>query len=269
MNRTLRDGLMILDEIVANKREEVTRQARAVPLAQLEEAVARAEAPRDFRAALRAPGISLISEIKRCSPSKGDILPDMDVLALAGLYEQAGARAISVLTDQKYFKGSVEDLRGVHRNGKLPCLRKEFIIDSYQIYEARAASADAVLLIVRILDDAQLKEYHGLARFLGMDVLVETHNAAEIERAMECGAHIVGINNRDLDTLTMDVENTIRLKKLVPGGVVLVSESGIHTRDHVRMLEDGGVDAILVGESLLTSKDIRAKIRELMDEGVS
>ena len=202
-----------------------------------------------FRAALRQEGISLIAEIKRASPSKGDILPGVDAVEIGALYEQCGARAISVLTDDKFFKGKLEDLTNVHRHVRVPCLRKEFIVDEYQVYEARAAEADAILLIVRCLDDAEIKAFYRLARSLEMEVLVETHTAGEIERALEAGAHIIGINNRDLDTLEVNVNRSIELKKLVPGGNVLVSESGIYTRAQVQQLEDGGVDAILVGES--------------------
>jgi len=240
-----------------------------VPREQLEERASTLPKPRDFRTALRREGISLIAEIKRASPSKGDMLPGVDAVDLAALYEQSGARALSVLTDFKYFKGTLDDLESVHQGGRIPCLRKEFIIDEYQIYEARAHRADAILLIVRILTDEQIKRFIALARSLGMAVLVETHTEEEIRRAMDCGAHIIGINNRDLDTLTMDLQTTMKLRKIVAGGYTLVSESGIYTREHVRMLEDGGVDAILVGESLLTSKNIQAKIRELLGQDES
>ncbi len=255
---------MILDAIVADKRVEVAAAKERRPLAEVQERIEVVDPPRDFRAALRKPGISLIAEIKRASPSKGDMLPGVEAIQLAALYEANEARAISVLTDQKYFKGTLEDLTAVHQQVAIPCLRKEFIIDPYQIYEARAAQADAILLIVRILDDAQLKEYRQLAESLGMGVLVETHTKPEIDRAIESGAHIIGINNRDLDTLEVDVMRSLELKRHVPGGHTLVSESGIYTRRHVKLLEEGGVDAILVGESLLTSGNIQEKIQELL-----
>jgi len=259
---------MILDEIVAHKREEVAASKQNIPLATLEDTIESLGPARDFRQALREPGIALIAEIKRASPSRGTILPaDTDVVSLGELYEQAGARAMSILTDAKYFSGSIEDLRQVRRNSALPCLRKEFMIDPYQVYEARAGSADAILLIVRILDHQLMKDLHDLAKSLGMSTLVETHTEEEIERALKIGAHIIGINNRDLDTLTEDLDTTMRLKKRVPGGHILVSESGIRTRDDVKRLEDGGIDAILVGTSILTSNDYRAKIRELMGGG--
>lgn len=255
---------MILDAIVANKRTEVEMRRQAQPLYQLEERIECLPAPRDFRGALRRDGISLIAEVKRQSPSRGSILPDMDVAHLATLYEQSGARAASVLTDHKFFGGGIEDLVKVHTQSKLPCLRKDFIIDPYQIYEARAAGAAAVLLIVRILGDEELRAFLALCRTLTMAALVETHTEDEILRAVDCGAHIIGINNRDLDTLEIDLGTTMRLKKRVSGGHTLVSESGIHTRKDVQILEDGGVDAILVGESILTSGNIRGKIQELL-----
>lgn len=255
---------MILDEICAHKRTEVDTQKALVPLVELEERIEQVRKPRDFRGALRMPGISLIAEVKRASPTMGTFLENVDPDELAGVYQQAGARAISVLTDQKYFRGTLSDLTSIHSAVKVPCLRKEFIIDAYQIYEARAAEADAILLIVRVLSDEQIKDYLDLAEGLGMGVLVETHTAEEIERAIAAGAHIIGINNRDLSTFSVDINITLSLKKHVPGGHVLVSESGIHTREHVRRLEDGGVDAILVGEALVKSGNIGGKIRELL-----
>ncbi len=255
---------MILDTICEHKREEIALRKRETPVERLLEAIEQSRPARDFRMALRKDGISLIAEIKRASPSKGVLMEDLDPVGLADLYESSGARAISVLTDERFFKGALDDLTTVHQHVAVPCLRKDFVLDPYQIYEARAAQADAILLIVRILSDDQLREYGDLAESLGMAALVETHTAAEIERAVNVGAHIIGINNRDLDTFEVSLATTLSLKKMVPGGHVLVSESGIHTRDDVRVLEDGGVDAILVGESLVTSNDIRAKIRELL-----
>lgn len=255
---------MLLNDIVAHKHLEVAARRSEVPLEALHERIQHVSPPRDFRGALRKEGISLIAEFKRRSPSKGDILVGADVRDIVTMYEQCGARALSILTDEKYFSGSLADLTRAREHVRIPCLRKEFIIDPYQIYESRAAGADAILLIVRILSDQQLEDFLAIARTLGLQVLVETHTAEEITRAVAAGAHIIGINNRDLDTLSMDVQTTMTLKRGVPGGHVLVSESGIHTRDHVKMLEAGGVDAILVGESLLTSRDPRAKVRELL-----
>ncbi len=258
---------MILDEIFAHKRDEVAAHKRETPLEAIQERIQRIDAPRPFREALRQPGISLIAEVKRASPVKGVLLENMDPVDLAGLYEHTGARAISVLTDKRFFQGSLRDLTTVRQAVTLPCLRKEFIIDEYQIYEARAAGADAILLIVRMLSDEQLREYRELAESLGMDVLVEAHDAGEMQRALDSGAHILGINNRNLDTFEVDFNTSLELRRMAPGGHVLVSESGIQTRSHVRQLEDGGVDAILVGETLVTSKDIAATIRELLGIG--
>lgn len=259
---------MILDEICAHKREEVDATKGRTSLKELEEQIERAPAPVDFRLALREEGISLIAEIKRASPVKGDFSLDADVGTLANVYALCGARAISVLTDNKYFKGSVKDFLTVRHEVGIPCLRKEFIIDAYQVYESRSIGADAILLIVRILSDGQLKDYLELAAHLGMGVLVETHDETEVERALKAGAHIIGVNNRDLETFRVDIDTTLRLRRLVPGGRVLVSESGIQTREDVQRLDDGGVDAILVGEALVTSRDIEATIRELLGESV-
>ena len=168
-------------------------------------------------------------------------------------------------TDEKYFQGSLSDFMQVRRATKLPCIRKEFVIDEYQIYEARMAQADAILLITRILSDEQLREYRELAESLGMSALVETHDELEIRRALDSGARIVGVNNRDLQTFEVRYERTLELKKHVPGGVVLVSESGIHTREQVKHLENGGVDAMLVGEAFVTSGNIAEKVHELLN----
>ena len=255
---------MILDEICGHKEEEVAARKGEVPLERLKERIGRVGPARDFYKALREPGMSLIAEFKRASPSKGTMMEDGDPLEVSSQYERAGARAISVLTDERYFQGSLGDLEGVRQNVSVPCLRKDFVVDGYQVYEARAAQADAVLLIARVLSDEQLRDYLQLAHELGMSALVESHDAEEIGRSLEAGAHIIGINNRDLATFRVDINTTMELKRLVPGGKVLVSESGIRTRDHVRMLEDGGVDAILVGEALVTSKDVGAQIRGLL-----
>jgi len=257
---------MILDEICDYKREVIANAKRREPLQDVRERADAASPPRPFREVLRKPGMGLIAEVKRASPSKGALLFGMEPVELASIYEHAGASAISVLTDEQYFNGSLDDLIAVRRSVDVPCLRKEFILDEYQIYEARAALADAILLIVRILDDDQLKAYRELATSLGMGVLVECHDAHEVERALGSGAAIIGINNRDLQTFEVDFNTSLELRKMVPGGKVLVSESGIQTRDHVRKLEQGGVDAILVGEALVTSDDIRAKIRNLLGD---
>jgi indole-3-glycerol phosphate synthase len=260
---------MILDEICAHKRGEIAHAMSRAPLRDTIERAKDAPPTRDFRHAIRRDGVRLIAEVKRASPSRGVLAEGLEPVELASIYEECGAAAISVLTDEKFFKGSLEDLTAVRKSVSVPCLRKEFMLDAYQIYEARAALADAILLIVRILSDSQLCEFREIATSLGMASLVECHDEAEVRRAIETGAQIIGINNRDLQTFQVDFNTTLELRKHVPGGKVLVSESGIFTREHVRKLEGGGVDAILVGEALVTSGDVRAKIRELLgrDDG--
>jgi indole-3-glycerol phosphate synthase len=255
---------MILDDIVEYKREFVASAKAKISEKELRERADEADPARDFRGALRKEGIGLIAEVKKASPSKGILFDGMDPIGLATLYEHCGAVCISVLTDEEYFQGSLEDFVQVRKFVKLPCIRKEFVIDAYQIYESRAAEADAILLIVRILSDEQLREYRELAESLGMAVLVETHDEDEIARALDTGAPIIGINNRDLSTFDVDYKRTLELKKHVPGGVVLVSESGIHTREQVKTLDDSGIDAMLIGEAFVTSPDIASKVRELL-----
>ncbi|HOQ89307.1 MAG TPA: indole-3-glycerol phosphate synthase TrpC [Candidatus Hydrogenedentes bacterium] len=255
---------MILDEIIRWKHQEIAEKKRQVPISELEAALSTVSDVRDFASALRKPGITLIAEFKRRSPSRGEIMPDGDPASVARMYQQAGAEALSILTDQKYFGGSMEDLTRARDSVSLPCLRKEFIIDPYQVYEARVGGADAILLIVRVLEEKTLRELLAVTRSLGMAALVETHTETEVLQALDAGADIIGINNRDLDTLSIDLETTMRLRPLVPGNVLLVSESGIRTRQDVQRLEDGGVDAILVGESILTSGNPEKMIRKLL-----
>ena len=251
------DGLPgILARIVRTK--EVELEALRTRADALEEAAAAAPPTRGLRAALRAPGaVSLMAECKRRSPGAGDIRPGLDPAELARGYQDAGASAMSVLTDAEYFGGSLDDLRTVKAAVALPVLRKDFTLHPLHVLEARAAGADAVLLIVRILDDRSLRELHRLAVGLGMDVLVEVHDGAELDRALEAGARLLGINNRDLADFTTDLETTARLLEDVPDEVVVVSESGIRHRDDVTRLGGWGVDAILVGESLLRADDPR------------
>jgi indole-3-glycerol phosphate synthase len=254
----------ILDEIVDWKRDEVARHKQVVPLVDVQADIARAPAPRSLVDALRRPGVSLIAEIKRASPSKGLLRPDLDPVALAGEYEANGAAAISVLTDQHFFRGCLDHLRAVREAVRLPVLRKDFILESYQVYEARAAGADAVLLIVASLGDAALGALYGLVCQLGMDALVEVHDEAELARALAIRPRIVGVNNRDLRTFEVDLETTARLRALIPDDVVLVAESGVHTPDDVARLRAIGADAMLVGESLVRADDAGAKVRELL-----
>lgn len=242
---------MILDEILAHKRAEVADRRRV----------------RSFAAALRQPGVSVIAEFKRRSPSGGQIRPDATPAEVARLYADNGAAALSVLTDAKYFGGSDADLIEARSACALPVLRKDFVLDEYQVREARALGADAVLLIVRALSDADLRAFLRLSRELGTDAVVETHSASEVERALEAGADIIGVNNRDLDTLTTDVSLAPRLRRIVPSDRLFVAESGISTPDQIHALADAGVDAVLIGESLLRSPAPGARLRELLAAG--
>jgi len=254
----------ILEEIIAWKRDEIVRHKRARPAEVVRAGAALAPPPRDFAAALRSPGVSLIAEVKRASPSKGLLCHDFDAVALARVYEDNGAAAISVLTDQPFFQGSLDHLRAVRQNVRLPVLRKDFILDPYQIYESRFAGADAVLLIVAALNDGDLKALYQLVHELGMAALVEVHNEAELERALQISPRIVGINNRDLRTFEVDLETTARLRPLIPTEVILVAESGVHTRADVARLAAIGADAMLVGQALVQAPDIGHKVRELV-----
>jgi len=256
---------LILDEIVAYKRVETARlkesesesavaaRARAVPAA------------RDFAGALvQGEPPAVIAEIKRASPSRGVMVgPDFDPAAVAREYERGGAAAVSVLTDQRYFHGDEATLEAVRAAVGLPVLRKDFILDAWQVYESRAMCADALLLIVRALEQETLRDLLALTAELGMAALVEVHDERELDRSLDAGATVVGINNRNLDTFTVDLATTERLAPMVPEGHIVVSESGISSRAHVERVCDAGARAILVGESLVTSGDIAGKLREL------
>lgn len=256
-----------LDEIVAHTRVELAERMRSFPLAQLQAQAQAAPPPLDFVAALRRPAGErprLIAEIKRASPSRGLLVADFDPLRLAAAYRENGAAAFSVLTDERFFRGSLEHLRQVAALApRLPALRKDFILHEYQLFEARAAGASAVLLIAACLDDGQLRDLREQAEALGMSALVEAHDRPELEAALASGARLVGVNNRDLRTFEVRLETTLMLRPLVPAGVALVAESGIHTRADVDRLAEAGVDALLVGEALVTAPDTAAKVREL------
>lgn len=258
--------MSILDEIFAHKREEVAARKQVTPLANLRAEAERAAPPLDFVAALRdgGPRPALIAEVKRASPSRGVLAPHFDPVRLAGVYAANGAAAISVLTDARYFMGGIDHLRQIAGlTPRLPLLRKDFLCDPYQLYEARAAGADAVLLIVAGLDLALLRDLHALACALGMAALVEVHTAAELETALRCQPALVGVNNRDLRDFSVNLETARRLRALIPPGARVVAESGIHTPDDVARLADAGVDAVLVGEALVTAPDVAAKVRSL------
>jgi indole-3-glycerol phosphate synthase len=252
----------ILDEIFAAKRAEVRAQRVEVTPAAIAAAAVRAPSPRPFVDSLRALRPAIIAEVKRASPSKGDILPGLDPAAVARDYAAAGAAAISVLTD-RHFKGSLEDLRAVREAVDLPLLRKDFIFDPYQLYEARAAGADCILLIAAMLNEADLTALYAAARELGLQVLVEVHNEAELRVAERAGAEIVGINNRDLHTFVTDIAVTERLLEGYHGTALVVSESGIDTADDICRLDRAGARAFLIGESLLRDGDPRRKLEAL------
>ena len=255
----------ILDEIVAAKRIELADSKTRVSLADLEAAAASQPRPLNLSGALLGGGVRLIAEVKKASPSRGLLLPDFDHLKLAETYTVNGAAAISCLTDPR-FQGELAHLREIKETGasqRAPVIRKDFIFDPYQIVESRAAGADALLLIVSILEPTQLKELLGLAQTYWMQCLVEVHDEGQLETAVNAGAEIIGINNRDLHTFTTDLAVTERLAPLVPRGKLIVSESGIFTRVHLRQLNLVRVNAALVGEALVTAPDIGEKVREL------
>jgi indole-3-glycerol phosphate synthase len=260
----------ILARIVDHKRREVEASAARVPLAELERLVAAAPPPRGFAAALRSAaghGIGLIAEVKQASPSAGLMRADFDPVAIARTYAAHGATCLSVLTDAEFFRGSLDDLRAVRAAVDLPVLRKDFVIDAYQVFEARAAGADCVLLIAECLDHCRLRELDLLAHDLGMDVLIEVHDEENLDRALDLEPELLGINNRDLKAMRTDLGHTLRLAERVPASVLLVSESGIRTAEDVHRLRACGVRAILVGESLMKSPDIGAAVDALLARG--
>jgi indole-3-glycerol phosphate synthase len=267
---------MLLDSIIAHKRKELAMWKAAVPQAHLEKAAAQQVPPLDFAAALRCTepaegqqsGVSLIAEVKRASPSRGLLRPELDPGQLAVTYVEGGAAAISVLTDEHFFQGSLSDLVTVkaalrQAGREVPVLRKDFILNAYQVYQARVHGADAVLLIAAILETEELAELLALTRELGMEALVEVHCEEELARVLPIGLAIIGVNNRDLQDFSVDLATTLRLQPHIPRSTVLVSESGIHSRADVERLARAGVDAILVGEALVTAEDVVGKIREL------
>lgn len=255
--------MTILDEIAAKTKERVAGRKAKVSLEEVR-AMAKAlktDGDYPFERALAAKGLSFICEIKRASPSKGLIAPDFPYIDIAKDYEKGGAGALSVLTEPYWFQGSDEYLRQIHEVVSLPILRKDFVVDEYMIYEAKAMGADAVLLICAILSDEELKEFYTIADGLGLSALVETHDQNEINRALKIGARIIGVNNRNLHTFTVDMDNSIRLRRSVPDDILFVSESGIKTREDIRRLADNGVDGVLIGESFMVAEN-RTKVVE-------
>jgi len=260
----------MMEQLIAGAREGVGARRRDLPQADLEARLAERREDRPFSEALVRPGLSLIAEFKRRSPSAGALAPDSaDVATQVGAYERGGAAALSVLTDEAHFGGSLADLRAARAACELPILRKDFIVDPYQLYEAAVNGADAVLLIVAALGDEDLRSLHREARSIDLDCLVEVHDAGELERALEAGAEVVGINNRNLDDMSVDIATTYELMPNVPAGKTVVAESGISGRDELEELDRVGVDAVLIGGALMTAPDPEAKVRELTgsDEG--
>ena len=260
---------MVLKKIVSKKKASVEKSRGEKPLEVLKEELKNCPFPLDFKKGLREKsGRSIIAEIKRASPSKGLIYDEKDPGFRGRLYEKSGAAAISVLTEEEYFRGSLEDLRIVKDSVGIPVLRKDFIIDPYQIYESRVHGADAVLLIVSLLEEKELTLFLEICRRLNMCPLVEVHTREELIKALKCGADVMGINNRNLNTFKTDIEVTVELSKEIPGSVLLVSESGIRGREDIVQLRYSGVDAFLIGETLMVHPSPGDKIRELLGEEI-
>lgn len=251
---------MILDEIAASTKRALARQKAATSPADMRAMARDALPPRGF--ALKP--IAVIAEFKRATPRHPTLAPDLDPAEQARAYADGGAAALSVLTDEPYFKTTLDDLRAARSAVALPVLRKEFVVDDYQVWETRARGADALLLIVRLLGRGQLNDYLGLCAELGLAALVEAHEERELVTALDAGARLVGINNRNLDTFATDLKTSILLRPLVPDGVVVVSESGIDRHDHMVMLREAGFHAVLIGESLIRARDPAAKLKELL-----
>jgi indole-3-glycerol phosphate synthase len=256
--------MSVLERIVDSTREDVARRRSAVPLAELERQASGTREDRPFSEALTRPGISLIAEHKRRSPSAGEIRRGATVTEIVQAYERGGAAAVSILTEERHFGGTLDDLREARAASVLPILRKDFVVDPYQVYESAVAGADAILLIVAALDEDALTLLHREALGLDLDVLVEVHDEEELDRALGVvDADVIGINNRDLIDLSVDIERTYELLSDVPAGKTVVSESGFHLREELDDLERVGVDAVLIGESLMRAEDVEAACREL------
>ncbi len=255
--------MTILDEILAHKAGEVAKRCRTRPLADIRAAAEQATPPRGFAEALLARRPGVIAEIKKASPSKGVIRPDFDPDGIARAYERGGAAGLSVLTDERYFQGHDSYLAEARGATALPALRKDFMVDAWQVFESRALGADCILLIVAALDAGRLREFDTLARELGMDALIEVHDAGEVEAALALEPTLLGINNRDLRTFETTLETTLDLLPLVPPGVAVVTESGIHAPEDVQRMRDAGVEAFLVGEAFMREEDPGAALERL------
>jgi indole-3-glycerol phosphate synthase len=254
----------ILEKIVTVKRKEVAERKQTRPLPDLAAAIRTKPPARDFRRALQGSACAIIAEVKRRSPSRGLLRADFDPVRIAAEYEQNGAAAVSVLTDEIFFGGSDAILSAIRAAITLPVLRKEFIIDPYQIHETRAIGADALLLIAAILTEVQLREYRELAASLGLAALVEVRDGTELEKALGAGAEIIGINNRDLKTFQTDLQTTLALAPLIPADRIAVSESGIRSRQDIETLTKAGISAFLIGETLIAAPEIGPKLEELL-----
>ncbi|MBI5189716.1 MAG: indole-3-glycerol phosphate synthase TrpC [Nitrospirae bacterium] len=255
---------LILDRIVSDKKEELKDVKAALPFAELKARVRDKKSTRDFAAALIKPnGVSIIAEVKKASPSKGIIRADFDPVAIATAYEKNGARAISVLTERRYFMGELAFLRDIRERVDIPLLRKDFIFEEYQVYEARANGADAFLLIATMLDKNLMSDLYMLGRDLGLDTLAEVHDEADLDKVLEIGFDVIGINNRNLKTFVVDIKTTGRLIEDIPYDRTVVGESGISTADDMLYLKSVGADAALIGESIMRERDFAAKLREL------
>ena len=255
---------MYLDEIMRYKKAELEERKKKIPVSAIKTQLQFAGGTRDFKAALRDGGIRIIAEIKKASPSKGVIREDFDHIEIAKTYEENGAAAISVLTDSHFFMGDIDYLNQVRHVVKIPLLRKDFIFDEYQVLEARVYGADALLLIATVLDERELKYLYDLTVSLGMDALVEVHDRRDLRKALRIGAEIIGINNRDLKKFRTDIRTTVDLAKRIPAGKIVVSESGINTREDIDFLRRGGAHAFLIGEALMRESDPGVKLRELL-----
>lgn len=261
----------ILEEIAQKRKIDIEQRKKRVPLQEIKEkAEKKAEEEKKagtfgyrFRDALKKDGMSFICEVKKASPSKGLIAEDFPYVEIAKQYEQAGASAISILTEPEYFLGKDEYLKEIKKNVSIPLLRKDFTIDEYQIYEAKVIGADAVLLICALLDDETLLRFSNIAKDLGLSALIETHDEEEVKRALKIQPGIIGVNNRDLKTFTVDIHNSTRLRKLVPQEIAFVSESGIKTSEDIKELRENHTDAVLIGETLMRSVDKKKALDDL------
>jgi len=255
---------MFLQKILEHKKQEMADRKALLPLSELKRRLEETPVPLDFEGAIRSRQGALIAEVKRSSPSRGRIREDFDPTAIARVYAESGAAAVSVLTDRRFFEGHDSFLLQVRSSISIPLLRKDFIIDPYQVYETRFLGGDAILLIARALDPGLLEEFLRISSELGLSSLVEIHDEADLEKAVFSGARMIGINNRDLSTFATDLETSIRLAPLLPKGITVISESGIRSRGDLERLKAAGVHGFLVGETLMAARDIAGKIRELL-----